>query len=374
MIWNWSQLKGMTSNMGDKAILEARARRLSPYKKKSIVIIGNYGFGNLGDEAMLTGILDRLRKDISNAEFTVFSYDPEETKKVYNVSACYLMSFRVLLELIKADVVIIGSGSLLNTPVGYLKNRMCRYVIISALLAELFRKKVVFYAIGIETFDFITRIMLPIIMKWADKISVRTPHSKSILKALGVRRNIHVTPDPSLELDPIKDEKAQKLLREEGVNLDKFLVGLNLRYIGDKQTDKRLMGVITQFVDWLVEAYDAEIVFIPMCKNKYRRLEFDPFFAEEVYKLVKYKERMKILKKQYTPQETMGIIGQMNLLIGTRLHSQIFAYKLGIPLIGIVYSGKNTAFLEMIGQRDGIEFSEVSFEKLREIMKKKIKN
>lgn len=349
-------------------------RRLSPYKKESVVIIGNYGFGNLGDEAMLTGLLNRLRKDMSNADFTVFSYDPEETKKVYNVSACYLMSFRVLLELMKADVVIIGSGSLLNTRFGYLKNRMSRYVIISALVAELFKKKVVFYAIGIETFDPITRIVLPIIMKWADKISVRTPHSKSVLKALGVRKNIHVTPDPSLELDPIKDEKAQRILREEGVNLDKFLVGLNLRYIGHKHTDKRLMRVITRFVDWLVGAYDAEIVFIPLSRDKHRHLEFDPFFAEEVYKLVKYKERMKILKKHYTPQETMGIIGQMSLLIGTRLHSQIFAYKLGIPLIGIVYSGKNTAFLEMIGQRDGIEFSEVSFEKLREMVEKKIKN
>lgn len=45
----------------------------------------------------------------------------------------------------------------------------------------------------------------------------------------------------------------------------------------------------------------------------------------------------------------LSIIGCMDLLVGVRLHSLIYAAIMGVPLIGISYDPKCTAFLNSVG-------------------------
>ena len=45
----------------------------------------------------------------------------------------------------------------------------------------------------------------------------------------------------------------------------------------------------------------------------------------------------------------LSIIGNMDLLVGVRLHSLIYAAIMGVPLIGISYDPKCTAFLNSVG-------------------------
>lgn len=46
---------------------------------KRIAILGGYGFGNLGDDLILSAALARLRRTIKDAQITIFSADPTET-------------------------------------------------------------------------------------------------------------------------------------------------------------------------------------------------------------------------------------------------------------------------------------------------------
>ena len=46
----------------------------------------------------------------------------------------------------------------------------------------------------------------------------------------------------------------------------------------------------------------------------------------------------------------MSLIGNLDLLIGIRLHALIFAALMHVPFIGISYDPKITSFLHMIGQ------------------------
>jgi polysaccharide pyruvyl transferase WcaK-like protein len=48
-----------------------------------IVICGNYGAENLGDELILEGMLETLRAVSPDAEITVMSGNPKETKWLY---------------------------------------------------------------------------------------------------------------------------------------------------------------------------------------------------------------------------------------------------------------------------------------------------
>ncbi|MGA1876252.1 MAG: polysaccharide pyruvyl transferase, partial [bacterium] len=47
-------------------------------------IVGSYGGLNLGDEAILQGIISQLRKSLP-VEITVFSRDPEDTLRRHRV-------------------------------------------------------------------------------------------------------------------------------------------------------------------------------------------------------------------------------------------------------------------------------------------------
>ena len=59
-----------------------------------IVISGYYGFNNAGDEAMLTAIVEALRKLEPSVELTVISGNPTETKAKYQVESIYRFDAR----------------------------------------------------------------------------------------------------------------------------------------------------------------------------------------------------------------------------------------------------------------------------------------
>ena len=50
------------------------------------LIIGHYGFKNLGDEAILTGMLTLLRDKFPDGRWTVASGDPDDTRRRHGVA------------------------------------------------------------------------------------------------------------------------------------------------------------------------------------------------------------------------------------------------------------------------------------------------
>jgi polysaccharide pyruvyl transferase WcaK-like protein len=54
---------------------------------KTLLIAGYYGFGNTGDEAILSAILSELRAQRPQLEFTVVSGNPEQTAARYKVAS-----------------------------------------------------------------------------------------------------------------------------------------------------------------------------------------------------------------------------------------------------------------------------------------------
>lgn len=76
----------------------------------------------------------------------------------------------------------------------------------------------------------------------------------------------------------------------------------------------------------------------------------DDKVSSEIAQLMQYRDNTKVITQDYTPQELKGILGEMDLVIGMRMHSTIMASTMGVPVIGIGYSPKFKPFFEMIGQ------------------------
>jgi polysaccharide pyruvyl transferase WcaK-like protein len=58
----------------------------------------------------------------------------------------------------------------------------------------------------------------------------------------------------------------------------------------------------------------------------------------------------------------------MSAVVSMRLHGLIFASSRGIPLVGISYDPKVTAFLDYIGQKLYLELEDVDSDRLRSLV------
>jgi len=112
----------------------------------------------------------------------------------------------------------------------------------------------------------------------------------------------------------------------------------------------------------------GNIIFLPM------RIEGrwgdpgqdDDNVCREIMDLMKNKKRTRMIKRNYSPQEIMGVIGQMDMVVSARMHPLIFAAVCGVPFVGLsVYAYKGKEFFDMLGAGERfVYFQDVSLETL----------
>lgn len=349
----------------------SKANKLN--KPRIIVMAGGVGYGNIGDEAALSMLLEYLRTVFPLCKLLVYSYDPGETARLHNVDSCKFLSCRTFVSFFKANVLAVGGAGLVNMS-NFFGSRLKHFplycipgapTLLMAILAKALRRKVVFYAIGVTDVPHpVLRMLLPIAINLCDHISVRDCSSRELLRNMGIKRDIRVLPDPVLNLGHTDVESAKSLLRQEGIGTDGFLVGLSLRQVDRDSINERIIRELSKTVNWLIEERDAEVVFLPMSRHKLKAVEDDTLVEREIRPFIRKKERFKTLRRNHTPEEMKGMIGQMKLVIGMRLHSLVFSLSMSIPTIGIIYDKKVWAFLRDMGQ-GGIEVDKVNFNAIK---------
>lgn len=107
-----------------------------------------------------------------------------------------------------------------------------------------------------------------------------------------------------------------------------------------------------------------KVVFIP-----FHRGGVDNDFIEitKIRMLMKT-QRSTVLKEEVSPQEMMRLIGSMELVIGLRLHSLVFAAAMGTPFASISYDVKIKGFMEMAGVQDCLVHLGQGLDKLRYVV------
>ena len=92
-----------------------RDRRLPAVSPLRLLFSGYYGFGNLGDEALLEITVGELRRRHPDIEIDVLSHDPPATSARFGVEATPRMDIGAVKRAIdRADVLVSGGGGLLQ--------------------------------------------------------------------------------------------------------------------------------------------------------------------------------------------------------------------------------------------------------------------
>jgi polysaccharide pyruvyl transferase CsaB len=301
-----------------------------------IVLSGYYGFDNAGDEALLAAITTSIKKLAPEAEFVVFSGSPTRTFTLHGIRAVYyLHPLHIIRELLSADLLISGGGSIFQDVTSV---RSLTYYISVVALAKFLGKPVIFYAQGIGPINHaFSKYLMRLVANQVNLISLRDEDSRQYLLNLGVTRApLIVTADPVFSLEPEDQDKLEMsgLLQELGVT-GQPKVGVSVRQWPALEGHQ---SELARMLDGLAQK-GFHIIFIPMAYPE------DIAASRKVIDLMQ--EPAVLVNRHLKSQEHLAFIANLDLLIGMRLHALIFAASRGVPFAGISYDPKIDAFLKM---------------------------
>lgn len=297
-----------------------------------VAVLGWYGDFNVGNDALLLGILYNLAAASSNDDTIVFSWHPKLTAKLYGVHAAFY--HKVFTVIPRINTLVVGGGTLLTD--WKLALFLFIFLSLTILWAKKLGKKILLYGIGVERFTTkIGRLLARKIASAADIIVVRGYESAKELKRLGHNGKVFVSEDLAFTL-PSPNEKDQDEILRNVFKTKRPLAKGDLKVI---ICPKRCLGMskikktLVEIADRLIEEHNAKVIFLPMSTSLY---DDDRRAIEEIVRLSKRRGEIILLKGRYTPMEVMALIGWSDLVISMRLHPLIFSVKMGKPAIALI--------------------------------------
>lgn len=315
---------------------------MDTHRKLHIGISGSYGGMNMGDEAILEGILGELRAAVP-AEITVFTRNPADTLERHRVEHAIapraLTRKQVVPAIRTLDLLILGGG-------GILYDRDAEEYLREVTIANELGVPVFLYAISagpLATQSARRAVQDALNARPAPVISVRDRLGYRLLEDVGVTSEIHLTADPAFLLEP--EPFGQQALEAEGVELDRHLVGFSVREPGPAAPDidpDEYYALLANAADFIVARYDADVLFVPMEKT-------DVQHSHAVISHMRYAEHAELLRRRYSPRQILDLMGKLEFAVGMRLHFLIFAALQGTPFAALPYASKVSGLLEDLG-------------------------
>ncbi len=189
-----------------------RTRPLS--KTASVALCGYFGCGNLGDDAILQGLLHHLRETAPQLRVRLLTGSPRRDKKRYRVSAHSRKNpISVLLTLLRSDALLFSGGSLLQN---ITSKRSLSYYLCLIRLARGLRREVFFCGAGIGPLlgeSSCHRVKNA--LNQCRSVGLRDDGSARALRRLSVRPELlHQSGDLALLLPPPSPCRADFLLQK----------------------------------------------------------------------------------------------------------------------------------------------------------------
>lgn len=338
-----------------ETILARWANRLNSERDK-IIVCGAYGHGNMGDEAILTALLNQLRDIEGDVQITVVSKAPKRTQIEHDVNGIGRGDFRKMKELFKTSKLYInGGGSLIQDVTS---RRSLWYYLYTISLAKKMGSKVQMFGCGIGPLDHAGDIKQTkkILNECVDAITLRDPNSEYLLESIGVTApEIILAADPVLTLKSCGEEEINRFMAKNGMSADNEYICFGLR---DWTGFAEKAAEFADAAKYAYATYGLEPVYLSI------NYEQDLSAAEKVRELSGVPGI--ILPKLESPELAIGVLSKMRLTVAMRLHCLLFTANSATPIIGVSYDPKVSAFTEYIGGGKCLALSELSAKELNQ--------
>lgn len=327
----------------------------------NILVTGYYGLDNIGDEAVLAGLLNSLKNYIDDPNFFVITNDPAETKILHGVTpvsqsfkqgvAAFIKAqilkrelYRVYRSIDECDLFILGGGSLLHDLIRYNLPILLSLV----YLAQKKGKTTVVYGIGAGPIDSeFGKFLCNKVLRNVDLLTVRDMKSRIALEICGLD-DIIITADPAFAMRiPNRIMHRDSYTNKCFVSTTSYhkLCNAKYHYIYKNTQNNSLLNlrrkIMADIYDDIIDTYGKPLLFIPSVKS-----DIDGYRNIRLY--MRNSKGSEIMEYNNDFNSILMSISSSDFLVGMRLHSLIFATMLGTPLIPIVYDEKVASYLDKI--------------------------
>ncbi len=318
--------------------------------KPNTVMIGYYGYGNRGDDALLCAVIDDMRS--KNPDFcpVVLSRNPEETTYSYGVASINRFNVLKVRKAMKnARLLLAGGGSLIQDVTS---TRSLMYYLYCLSLGKSLGLKVMLYANGMGPISKEKNKKASArILDKIDIITLRDSASADYLKEMGVTKpEIYVTGDPAFSLESTSAKSPDEILTEYGI--DGKILAVSVRDADGSESFAKDFALMT---DSICRKYKLTPVFIPMQYSKDRKVSLDIIAAMET--------KAVFVDKDLDIDTIMGLVARSEAAFAVRLHMLLFGAVMGVPVLGVNYDPKVKSNIEDMGIGECLELSELGTER-----------
>ncbi len=272
-------------------------------------------------------MLAELRARLPDAFLAALSADPAGTASLHAVEAWPRAPFAVWQALARARLLISGGGSLVQD-VTSARSALYYLGTIAAASARGVPVAVVGQGIGPIRRSWIRGLARRAFDR-VGAISVRDGESALTLAALGVVRPVHRGADLAVLASPAPSERVRALLARSGLDATASRVGVAARSWPGLMNPSALGEEVRRFA---ADRRAAVAVF-----------PFDRVRDRAVSHALAAASGGCVVDLE-SPQDLLGFVGALDLIVGVRLHALVFAASQGVPAIGLAYDPKVSAF------------------------------
>ncbi len=306
-----------------------------------VLLSGYYGYGNLGDEMLLSVIIRKLRERFPSVRICVLSREPEKTARYHMVDAVGRFDLVAIeRKMQKNALFLFGGGTLLQDKTS---SRSLSYYLYLLEMAKKHGMKTVLFAGGIGPLlrpQNAGRVKAA--LATLDHISLRDKASFAFCETECKAVKPHLTFDPVI-LEKTASNDAQKC----GKNAEKsdyFLVIL-------KKISGDVLENLKKTVLWTAKKHTLRPLFVSLFDAE--DLKFTEMVCGELGAEYRSVSDGKAL---------MALLRGARFVISARLHGLVYATLAGAPMLACTEDEKLLSYLQMIGESRG--FSTEAVEKL----------
>ncbi|MBN1458160.1 MAG: polysaccharide pyruvyl transferase family protein, partial [Armatimonadetes bacterium] len=324
-----------------------------------ILICGAAGYTNLGDDAILWGMVQDL-DGVRGGRRLVVVGGPRLAEVVAPFGATAISNedrAAVARAIEEADLVVLGGGGLLydveydaglvrllaDTPDRRWLYEMAKL----ATATKAAGKPAMLYGVGAG--PLVTeagRHVARFLVEEVGAATVRDEDSAALLAACGApRTRVHIAADPAISVEPRNGDAAQAFLAEAGLEPNRPRIALNLRPWRPATGDETFLERMSRVVTGLIDALGAQVALLPF----QRMNDDDRALLEQVVESASRPKHAVVVEPPGDPRELTAVLGCFDLVVGMRLHTLVLATAAGTPFVALPYQEKVREFAAAVG-------------------------
>lgn len=310
------------------------AQKRIPSKSSDVVICGYYGFGNIGDDALLMGAVARAKKSFPKHSVCALTAKGARDENRFGVRCVKRKSLSALREIRRAEIFIFGGGTLLQDSTS---KRSLLYYLFLLRYAQKHGVRCELWGNGIGPLRVrFLRRLTACALRGCAYIGTRDKRSALCVRALTDSSCVLpvVENDLAVSTPPAKETRICFILKSCGIDGDKPFAAIAVKGSRIKKSDKRELSRLLCVLS-LLKALNYQLLFVEFFPHEDRGL------TERLAK--RFRGRV---AGRLCASDAVGVFSKAKIVCASRFHALVFARAAGTPALAFGTDPKIKSFTE----------------------------